>query len=69
MAETLIVSVVVAGAATYVVWTLLPQPARRFVARLAGRPEPAAGCNACGGGADCSRPAATERPVTIFRRR
>lgn len=69
MTETLLVSLIVTGAAGYVVWTLLPQPARRKLARWAGRPEPAGRCAGCGGGTGCTRPDAGERTVTVLRRR
>lgn len=67
MVESLVVALVVAVAAVYVAWTLLPLRWRRALARRLGRPEPAAGCAGCG---DCVPPRdADAQPVFIVRRR
>lgn len=68
MAQAVVAGIIVAVAAAYAAWVLMPAAWRRAIARRLGRPPPAGGCEGCchAAGHRAGLPAA---PGTIRRRR
>ena len=69
MLQTALTSLIVAGAAGYSVWALMPGAWQQRLARRLGRPAaPAAGCGGCGGCAPAPATAGKTQVIQIHRR-